>query len=146
MDCEYDRTVEPATPTGFKVYRKVVSACTLQDTVALSEASLRYDPLVSKQTWTSEAFAHDTETEWQVRTYRTIGGTDYERLADAPEASTTADAQGPVVVTGLTLGGGGVRVCSLGSAALLRRPARRSTFAPPSTTPQSSNQFCCCSL
>jgi len=39
-----------------------------------------------------------------VESHKTIGGTDYERLADAPEASATADAQGPTAVTGLTLG------------------------------------------
>ena len=41
----------------------------------------------------SVAFASGTVTQWQVRTYQTIGGTDYERLADATEASATADAQ-----------------------------------------------------
>ena len=100
---EYDRTDEAATPTGFKVYRKIASVWTLQDTVALTENRLRYDPNVSQQAWTSGAFAHSTSTEWQVRTYKTIGGTDYERLADAPEASATADDQGPTAVTELTL-------------------------------------------
>lgn len=69
------------------------------------ENRLSYDSNVSKQTWTSGAFAHGTVTQWHVRTYETIGATDYERLADAPEASATCDAQGPVAVTGLTLGG-----------------------------------------
>jgi len=101
---EYDRTDEPATPTGFKVYRFEGGGWALYDTVALTENRLRYDLNVSKQTWTSGAFAHDTATQWQVRTYKTIGVTDYERLADAPEVSATADAQGPTAVTGLTLG------------------------------------------
>jgi len=103
LDWEYDRTDEPATSTGFKVYRFEGGGWTLKDTVALSENRLRYDPNVSQQTWTSGAFAHGTATQWQVRTYKTIGGTDHERVADAPEASATADAQGPAAVTGLTL-------------------------------------------
>jgi len=104
LDWQYDRTDEPATPRGFKVYRFEGGAWTLKATVALTENRLRYDPNVSQQTWTSGAFAHSTATEWQVRTYKTIGAVDYERLADAPEASATADAQGPTAVTGLTLG------------------------------------------
>jgi len=104
LDWEYDRTDEPATPTGFKVYRFEGGGWALYDTVALTENRLRYDLNVSQQTWTSGAFAHGTSTQWQVRTYKSIGATDYERLVDAPEACATADAQGPAAVTGLTLG------------------------------------------
>jgi len=104
LDWEYDRTGEPATPTGFKVYRFEGDGWALYDTVVLTENRLRYDLNVSQQAWTSGGFAHGIVTQWQVRTYKTIGSTDYERLTDAPQASATADAQGPAAVTGLTLG------------------------------------------
>jgi len=79
---------------------------------------LRYARNISKQTRMSGSFAHGTVTSWQVRTYRTIGRTHYERLADAPEATATAGVQGPAAVGGLR--GSWARWTRLGS---IRIPA-----------------------
>jgi len=93
----YNATGQPATPTGFKVYRSDDggSSYNLQSTVAYSKGLRTYYA-------DSGALSNGTEYSFKVRTYRTIAEVDYEESADTI-VTATADSAAPTAPTSLTV-------------------------------------------
>ncbi len=88
--------LEPATPDGFKVYRSISgAAATLLTTVSLHGGTRNYSATDTTN------HANETELEYTIKSYRTVGETTYESAGVSVEV--TADAVGPPAVDDFTI-------------------------------------------
>lgn len=92
----YNEVNQPATPTGFKIYKETGGGgFTLDGSTVYKAGRHRYS-------YTTGVLA---ESSWdiEVRTYRTVSSIDYELDGDSATDTATADATGPAEITTVTV-------------------------------------------
>lgn len=95
LDWRYDRTGEPAEPTGFVIERLVGATYIQQDTVAYTGAPT--------YNWTEPAgLTHTTTYSYRVHSYKTQSDGLDDQDANTVTVTATADDTGPAAITGLT--------------------------------------------